>query len=65
MKTVALEDLVLSNLVVFCENIRELGCPADKKVEEWFLGLSLDEGQVLADKLLDIHKKESQKEQSE
>jgi len=33
MKQIAIEDLVVLNILSFCENAAELGCPKNKEVD--------------------------------
>lgn len=58
MKTVALEDLVASTILTFCENAAELGCPRDKDVDMWFRELSEDDMRKVGEKLLDIQERD-------
>jgi len=59
MKTVALEDLVASTILTFCENAAELGCPREKEVDMWFRELSGEEMFKVGEKLLDIQERDA------
>jgi len=54
MKTVALEELVASTILWFCENLAELGCPRNAEPDMWFRELDSDKQVAVASKLLDI-----------
>ena len=60
MKTVALENIVSSTILTFCENAAELGCPRDMDVDMWFRGLSEKDMFEVGDKLLRIQDRECQ-----
>jgi len=59
MKTVAIEDLIISTILTFCENPAELGCPRDKEVDMWFRELPYKEQYKVADKMIEIEKRYS------
>ena len=61
MKTVAVEDLVASTILTFCENAAELGCPKKKDVDMWFRELSYDEAFKVAKKIMDIQERDMKK----
>ena len=66
MKTVAIEDLMISCILTFCENAAELGCPKDKEVDMWFRELSYDDAYKVVTKMLEIDEKNiSMKEEIE
>jgi hypothetical protein len=58
MKTVALEDIVASTILTFCENAAELGCPRDRDVDMWFRELSEEDMFKVGDKLLRIQERD-------
>jgi len=60
MKTVAIEDLVISTILTFCENAAELGCPKDKEVDMWFRELPYEEQYKVADKMSEIEERDDQ-----
>ena len=57
MKTVKIEDLIISTILTFCENAAELGCPKDKEVDMWFRELSYEEASKVADKMIEIEER--------
>ena len=58
MKTVAIEDLIISTILTFCENAAELGCrPRDKEVDMWFRYLPYEEQYKVAQKMFDIEER--------
>lgn len=59
MKTVALESIVASTILTFCENAAELGCPKDRDVDMWFRELSEDDMLKVGDKLLRIQERDN------
>ena len=61
MKTVAIEDLIISTILTFCENSAELGCPRDKEVDMWFRELSYEDARKVVDKMMEIEDRNSQK----
>jgi len=61
MKKIALEELVASTILNFCENAAELGCPKDKEVDMWFRYLSPEEQVKVGGKLLDIIERDSKR----
>lgn len=54
MKTIAIEDIYIATILLFCENAAELGCPKDKEVDMWFRELSYEEQYNVVDKMLEI-----------
>ena len=60
MKTVTIEDLIISAILTFCENAAELGCPKDKEVDMWFRELPYEEQYKVADKMIDIEKRNAE-----
>ena len=60
MKTVAIEDLIVSTILTFCENAAELGCPRDKEVDMWFRELPYEEQYKVADKMSEIEERDDQ-----
>jgi hypothetical protein len=54
MKSIAIEELVVSTILNFCENAAELGCPKDKGVDMWFRELEPEDMLKAADHLLEI-----------
>ena len=60
MKTVAIEDLVIGTILTFCENAAELGCPKDKEVDMWFRELPYEEQYKVADKMMEIEKRDNE-----
>jgi hypothetical protein len=58
MNSIAVEDLMTSVILTFCENAAELGCPRDKDVDIWFREMCYDkdieEVRALMNKLFDI-----------
>ena len=58
MKTVAVEDLVASTILTFCENAAELGCPKNRDVDMWFRELSEEDMFKVGDKLLRIQERD-------
>jgi hypothetical protein len=54
IKTVAIEELVASTILWFCENLAELGCPIDAEPDMWYRELSSDKQVEVASKLIDI-----------
>ena len=65
MKTVALEDLVASTILTFCENAAELGCPRNRDVDMWFRELSDEDMFKVGDKLLRIQERDMLMEEDE
>ena len=75
MKTVALEDLVASTILGFCENLAELGCPRttrrklnvndDITPDMWYRYLTPDEQRKVASKLLEIEERDYKSEKKE
>ena len=63
MKTVAIEDLVISTILTFCENAAELGCPRDKEVDMWFRELSYEDARKVVDKMMVIEERNSKIEE--
>ena len=62
MKTVALEDLVASTILAFCENAAELGCPKNEyAVDMWYRYLSGKKQRQVAEKLLTIIERDSKR----
>jgi len=60
MKTVAIEELMVSCVLTFCENLAELGCPKDKDPCIWFRELcydNMDEALKVCDKILEIQER--------
>lgn len=58
MKTVAIEDIIVSTVLTFCENLAELGCPINEKSPDmWFRYLSPTEQRRVALKMLDIEER--------
>jgi len=51
---VELEDLIAETVLLFCENLAELGCPKHKEADMWFRELSDGERYYVAGKMLDI-----------
>ena len=58
MKTVSVEDLIISTILTFCENAAELGCPREKDVDMWFRELSYDEAFKVSEKIMDIQERD-------
>jgi hypothetical protein len=54
MKSIAIEELVVSTILNFCENAAELGCPKGKEVDMWFRELEPEDMLKTADHLLEI-----------
>jgi len=55
IKTVAVEDLMTSVILNFCENLAELGCPKEEKeADMWYRNLTPSQMRKVSDKLLDI-----------
>ena len=65
MKTVAVEDLVASTILTFCENAAELGCPRNRDVDMWFRELSDEDMFKVGDKLLRIQERDMLMEEDE
>ena len=61
MKTIALEDLFISTILIVCENAAELGCPREKEVDMWFRELDSKGMKKVIRKMLDIAKRECKK----
>jgi len=58
MKIIAIEDIVASTVLTFCENLAELGCPKDEKNPDmWFRYLSPKEQRKVAEKMLEIEER--------
>lgn len=54
MKTIALESLIAEAILMFCENLAELGCPMKEQPDMWFRNLSEQEQFEVGSKILDI-----------
>lgn len=54
MKTVALEELVASTILDFCENLAELGCPRESEPDMWYRELPSKDQIKVASKLIEI-----------
>lgn len=54
MKTVALEGLMADVIVMWCENLAELGCPRNAEPDMWFREMTDEQRVKVAEKLLDI-----------
>jgi len=65
VKTVAVEDLVASTILTFCENAAELGCPRNRDVDMWFRELSDEDMFKVGDKLLRIQERDMLMEEDE
>jgi hypothetical protein len=64
MPSVAIEDIMLANILAFCENAAELGCPPRAEVDMWIRNLAdrdLKAARKVMGKLLDIMDKEYEK----
>lgn len=59
MKTVAIEDLIISTILTFCENLAELGCPKHAEPDMWFRYLPYDKQKAVAEKMLEIEERYS------
>jgi len=66
MKTVAIEDLIVSTILTFCENAAELGC-RDKNVDVdmWFRELPYEEQYKVAEKMMEIEERNMKMENNE
>jgi len=60
MKTVAVEDLITSTIIVFLNSLEELGCK--EHPVEWFKKLSDEEKLGVGEKLLNIIEREEPNE---
>lgn len=58
MKTVAIEDLMISVILSFCENAAELGCPRNKDVDMWFRELSYEDAVNVVNKIIEIQERD-------
>ena len=54
MKTIELENLISDTILLFLENLAELGCPKDVEPDMWFRELSDEERYKVGEKLLEI-----------
>jgi len=61
MKEVALEELVASTILNFCENLAELGCPRNVEPDMWFRELSTEDQIKVSSKLLDIVERDAKR----
>ena len=57
MIEVKLEDMYISTVLTFCENLAELGCPKDKEPDMWFRELPYEEQVKVADKMIEIEER--------
>lgn len=57
MKEVAIEDLITTTILTFCENLAELGCPREAEPDMWFRNLSDEEQYDISSKMLDIQER--------
>ena len=55
MKTVALEDMAIECILLFTENLAELGCPKDQEGDMWFRYLPYDEQYKVVEKMFEIN----------
>jgi len=65
MKTIAIEDLIVSTILTFCENAAELGCPRDREVDMWFRALSSEDQNKVASKMIEIEERYAKLEAKE
>jgi hypothetical protein len=66
IKKIALEDIMLVNILSFCENAAELGCPKDEEVDMWIRNLAdkdLKKARKVMSKLLDIMERDNKGEE--
>jgi len=59
MRMIAVENLIISTILTFCENAAELGCPRDKDVDMWFRELSHEEATKVVEKMIEIDKRDA------
>ena len=60
-ETIAIEDLIVSTILNFCENAAELGCPRDKDVDMWFRELEPEAMTKVAVHLIEIVKRDAKR----
>lgn len=64
MESVSVEDIMLANILYFCENAAELGCPKNEEVDMWIRNLAdqdLKAARKVMRKLLDIMDRDYEK----
>lgn len=59
MNKIAIEDLIGEVILIFCENLAELGCPRDAEPDIWYRNLSQSQIHDIGSKILEIAERNS------